>query len=309
MILYLVTMMKSVIQYAKLVYTIISHGRFFPLGENFNQLRREKLVELQSFIPLSYLHANRVYKKTNYPKLQFLLGQAAFIKNCFLSTGGHLSAYPISYIRIPKAASTSASMMMLETIYPTLKQKTLSDEQINFLADVNMRSVTDNKDHIFFTIVRNPFARLVSVYHDFIENANENFIYSDYLFGIIPPRISFDDFVDCLTNIPDRLQDQHLKPQHYFIDSYRSKKIEVSCFKLEEQESLNSFLNQHSLHLQHKNKSPHAYQFEKYYSPTSLKKAYHLYQSDIEQFNYHQEFESLSKAVMMANHSQKTVQK
>jgi hypothetical protein len=143
--------------------------------------------------------------------------------------------------------------------------------------------------------VRNPFERLVSVYRDFFETRNSNFIYHDYLFGIFPQSISFTEFVNRISVIPDALKDQHMKPQHCFLKFYEQKNIAVTILKLEETENVNLFLQHYSLQLPHLNKSGIAYDYRNYYTLETLRKASGIYQADIENFGYKKELAELQE--------------
>lgn len=258
----------------------MQHGTCRHSGENFNLTREQSLKELQEFMP------SIDSQKLNSGTTNSFIAQAAFIKNSFQQKGGHLSAGQVSYIRIPKSASTSMSAALLEKIYPTLSQHKLNEVQINFLTDVNLQVHLKDGRKTYFTIVRNPLSRLVSVYRDFYENKDSHFIYRDYLFGILPQSLSFPEFVDRIACIPDRLKDQHLKSQHLFLQYYQKQNISVNVFKLEDPEKLNVFLKEHSLQLPHLNKSQVGYDYRQYYTPTLLKKVSTLYHSDLEKFGY-----------------------
>lgn len=273
-------MSGSIPQYFQLLRLVTQHGTFRHSGENFNQTRQHSLKELQEFIP------SIESPKSNSGTTNSIIAQAAFIKNSFQRKGGHLTAGQLSYIRIPKSASTSMSAALLEKIYPTLRQHKINEVQINFLTDVNLQVHLEDVSKTYFTIVRNPFGRLVSVYRDFYENKDSHFIYHDYLFGILPQSLTFSEFVDRISCIPDRLKDQHIKPQHLFLQYYVKRNIPVKVFKLEDPEKLNAFLKEHSLQLPHLNKSQGGYDYREYYTPALLKKVSTLYQSDLEKFGY-----------------------
>jgi len=270
----------SIPQYFQLLRLVTQHGRFRHSGENFNQTRQESLKELQEFIPSIESHSLDSGTTNSF------IAQAAFIKNSFQQKGGHLTAGQLSYIRIPKSASTSMSAALLEKVYPTLSQRKLNGVQINFLTDATLQVHLEDVSRTYFTIVRNPFSRLASVYRDFYENKDSHFIYRDYLFGILPQTLTFSEFVDRISCIPDRLKDQHIKPQHLFLQYYVKQNISVKVFKLEDPEKLNAFLKEHSLQLPHLNKSQVGYDYRQYYTPSLLKKVSALYQSDLEKFGY-----------------------
>ncbi len=290
-------MMLSIKKYFELTRLILKYGRWAHSENDFNRSRRISLIKLQDFVP-----AGRGINKHRYSALlskntitKSLISQLAFFKKSFKKTGGHLATNTVSYIRIPKSASTSLSKAMLEKMYPTLKQIEISEEQINYLTDVNLQVIgTQSGNHLYFTIVRNPFSRLVSVYRSFFEKNLQDYIYGDYLFGILPQHLSFSDFVNRIANIPDRVKDQHIKPQHCFLEYYENNKIAVKIFNIEGSEKLNQFLSQNSLQLSHLNKSEESYDYRAYYNANTLGKVNELYKIDIERFGYQQEYQKIA---------------
>lgn len=281
--------MKKYLQLATLIFRF---GSWKGSGQNFNLSRANSLENLQEFVP----HKSGV--KTNPAEKSSgnnLLAQAAFIKSAFKKKGGHLCAQNLCYIRIPKAANTSIGYEMLVKKYPDLKDKKVDETQINFLSDVNLCAVEDAETETFFTVVRNPFARLVSVYRDFFETSGEKFIYQDYLFGILAQKISFTEFVNRINRIPDPLKDQHIKPQYLFIEPYERKGIEVKIFRLEEKQSLGSFLNDQGMELTHRNKSREPYDYAQYYNNVLIRQVYNIYKKDIETFGYREAYGNLKE--------------
>lgn len=277
-------------KYLQLAAQIIRHGSLRSHGHDFQKTRMQSLEHLQEFVP-----QHRAVKAGNSrPKTpNNLIGQLAFIRNAFNSTGGHLSVPGLSYVRIPKSANTSISYAMLTKKYPLLAEKTPDETQINFLTDVNLQAVAAAGSETLFTVVRNPFARLVSVYRDFFEHAGSDFLYTDYLFGILKPGLSFAEFVSKISRIPDRLKDQHFRPQQLFVRPYEQHGKTVVALKLEEPETIDQFLRKHTMTLVHRNKSRDAYRYETYYTPELLEQVFALYRSDIEKFGYRTHYEVL----------------
>ena len=162
-----------------LLYMIVRFGRFKHSGKDFNKERTEALQTLQAFvpksssplIPLGWLApVKTLFMKNAY--LRGLITQASLAKESVTPHGGHIHApfLNISYIRIPKSASTSLSYAILKVIYPGLSTIPLDSKEINFLTDANIKRSLSSIDanDIFFTVVRNPFSRIVSVYHDYL---------------------------------------------------------------------------------------------------------------------------------------------
>jgi len=267
---------------------ILRNGTLRGRGQNFNVAREKSLENLQEFIPQQL-----ILRPQGNVNRNTLIAQAAFIKSSINKNGGHISTGKLGYVRIPKSANTSISYAMLVKKYPALKEKNPDETQINFLADLNLLLAKETKDESFFTVVRNPFARLVSVYRDFFETKHAEFIYADYLFGILPQTISFAEFVSRISRIPDRLKDQHIKPQHLFLTPYENKDITIKFFQLEASMQLESFLKEHGMELTHRNKSRDVYDYTQYYSPYLLQQVYDIYEADIKKFGYQPVYESL----------------
>ena len=269
---------------AQLVRLIIVEGKFRHSGYRFENARRKALQELEEFCRVP--HKKRNFKS---PFVQYWFGQAAFIKNAFRSQGGHLcvASLKLCYIRNPKAASTALSYAMLTACYPELRKRVITPETVNFLADSNLhrKSADAIQDNVYFTVVRNPFARIVSVYREFFERKRSDFIYADYLFGIFRQDLSFKDFVSIVRMIPDKLKDQHLRPQHTFLKFYERRGIQVRILKLEEPQAVGDFLSGYGLAFKALNQSDN-YDYRTYYDEHTLELVHRLYEEDMRRFSY-----------------------
>jgi hypothetical protein len=149
----------------------------------------------------------------------------------------------------------------------------------------------------FFTVVRNPFARIVSVYRAFFENKGVHFIYEDYLFGIFRHTASFREFVETVQLIPDLLKDQHLRPQHLFLQYYHRQKIQVHVFALEEPAAWSDFLRRYTMEIPMVHVSDPPYDYRAYFDSTSLQIVFSLYQTDILHFGYEPAYRDLKRWV------------
>jgi hypothetical protein len=294
---------KVVFQYFKLFALAVRYGHFKRSNLDFNANRSKSLQEFQDYF------SKEKVKATNHPQTKFwllknpysrsLIAQAAFIKSSFSHKGGHLKTpFNLIYIRIPKSASTSLSWMMLQCLYPPLKGKNLSAEQINFLTDVNLKTNLDVEESgVFFTVVRNPFARIVSVYHDFFQASPDAFIYQDYLFGVFGTQMTFKNFVKRLEKVPDALKDQHLRPQHYFLEFYKQQGIFPRVLKLEHPNDIQAFLFPYNLTMPLLNASSTAYRHMSYYDEETIKLVSSIYRVDIQLFGYTHERDALETYV------------
>jgi hypothetical protein len=235
------------------------------------------------------------------PYLRSWFAQAAFFRSTRNIQGSHLPvpSLNLSYIRIPRAASTTLCYAMLHARFPELIHHPMSSEKINFLADVTMekQAPAGGKEPTFFTVVRNPFARIVSVYRNFLERASGPSIYEDYLFGVLTKDLSFKDFVTILEMIPDSLKDQHLKPQECFLRFYRQNQLVVKILALERPEAIASFLSSYNIPFGYHNRSGEDYDYRTYYDRETLRRVYSLYRADVGLFGYQQLYEELEKVV------------
>lgn len=177
--------------------------------------------------------------------------------------------------------------VLLELIHPELKKLALDPLQVNFLADTWLQNVhAPESGHTGFSVVRNPLARLVSVYREIFEKESPYpFIYQNYLGGILPKNLSFESFVMRISEIPDYLKDQHFTPQHQFLKPYQRMGHDIKIFKLEDSIPLQNFLSNIGMELPHLNKG-NVSDYSRYYSQKSLETAWKMYAHDFELFDY-----------------------
>lgn len=269
---------------------ILQKGKLTTDTLGFNSLRAQSLQLLKTYLPEHYSIPTSFPKKRS--RILFnLLATAAQIKSGYQTKAGHLIVpqQKLFYIRIPKAGSTSLAQVMLGLIKPELTNTALDATALNFLADAWMQThfPTELKTFTGFTVVRHPVSRLLSVYRDFfLPGTNKPFIYQNYLGGILPQNLSFDEFVARISRIPDRFKDQHFKPQHLFVRPYQQKGISIRPFKLEEPENLQEFLNRYGITLPHLNKTPDSISLS--YRQSTLNTIKKLYTFDFEVYGYDQ---------------------
>lgn len=275
----LVTLLPLIARYGSL------HG---PVTD-FAALRAEELAGLEDFLQVKILI--RPWPGTRGFVPHSFRAAGALIKDAWRSRGGHLQAWGknLFYVRIPKAANTSCSYAVLKNNFPDMPA-TLTATQLNLITDSWLeKKVSYELTRLTgFTVVRHPLHRLVSVYRDFFERKDTDFLYNGYLFGVLPQSLSFTEFVHRISRIPDRLKDQHFRPQHCFIEAYRKRKIPLRVFKLEQPDELHRFLEGYGMSMPHLNRGSGDYAYQTYYSARTLALARKMYASDFSVFNYDQ---------------------
>jgi hypothetical protein len=148
-----------------------------------------------------------------------------------------------------------------------------------------------------FTIVRNPYDRLVSLYFHILKRHKNNTLFHDDdpdLFGN-PPESSFERFVfNQLEMIMDLAQGTNkiVNRQAHWV-MFRSKPLVNRVFKFEDvffnkKHKLKQFLSiPDSFELTHKNRTKHR-PWQDYYNPSIQSLVYKLYEKDFDLFQYSQ---------------------
>lgn len=153
-----------------------------------------------------------------------------------------------------------------------------------------------------FTFVRNPFDRLVSCYRQKIitesASAHQAPLFRDYFFAI-PANISFTDFAQRISKIPDALADSHFKSQYALL--YRGEELQVDYIgkfeqfdqdwqPLAEKYQLEPLLAQVNIS---KNKAGCHSDYRLYYTEPLVQLIYERYRKDIHAFGYEEEYAQL----------------
>lgn len=202
------------------------------------------------------------------------------------------------YVVISKVACSSIKKSMLKEKDKNIK---IEDDYSIHLLD---RDIVKWKNKIAkleytYTFVRNPFDRLVSAYKSKILKDKEMWRndFNDYLFGIISQDISWEDFVNLVIKMPDRLSDRHFKSQ--YATTYRRWKCIIdSIWKMESLEKDFEPIRRKFgfSKLPHFNKTKQ--KGEKYadrYTLELLEKVYKRYQKDVHVFWYYDEYCKVKK--------------
>jgi hypothetical protein len=127
-----------------------------------------------------------------------------------------------------------------------------------------------------FTIVRNPFDRLVSEYWYVKQTVNPHF--TQY------QNLNFTQFVKKCFDLPNMaryiLFDNHFTPQVEFINPFKPSD-EFIVFKFEEIIKVFKWLDVEPVHLRQSNRHKH---WREYYTPELMQMVYNFYKQDFDSF-------------------------
>jgi hypothetical protein len=278
-------MLQTLSHLFSFIRLVFVHGSINPPPPPFSSWRLRELNGLEHYLPSDA----RLASKTSGSGT--VRAFAALVKEGLMHEGGHLSlpsAY-LYYVRVPRAASTALSNLILKAQFPNLPP--LTPVQVNFLTDMWIdRNIHSSLASLTgFSCVRHPLHRLVSVYRQFFENPDqEYFIYHGYLMNVLTPDLDFGEFVRRIRSIPVRLLDPHLRPQYTFFQPYWKRNLRLNIFKLEQPHVLTGFLRNYELDMIALNTSPQPYDYRAYYTTRTLNWALYLYDSDMRVFGYGQ---------------------
>jgi len=285
----------------RFILYLFKHGSFTVRTENFDDYHDDILSPLTFY---KDKRSNNIYRSLRKKLVKnrytgALIGNLAYIRQSRKNQRQYffIGSLKLCYIRIFKSASTSVLREILPLIDQSIEREILTDLQTDILANSYHRSniEKDQTQYEYFTIVRNPFHRLVSVYLDLFDPKNNIFSYQSYLFGILKSDMSFEAFVRALSVIPEHLLSLHFASQYSVIQQTSRP---VKFFRIEhDKHALTNFLNTYSIYIKHQNKNESAYDYRDFYTPQLAQLAYDRYQHDVEKLGYREEYEELLHAV------------
>jgi len=194
------------------------------------------------------------------------------------------NTHKLCFVHIPKSAGSSVEtaldMKHLECLYTHYKYKLYSvTAQHLYLSEI-CKEIPESEKYDIFTVVRNPFDRLVSEYKHYHKNwwAREFF------------NKNFDEFVNTVFSLSKEERifkfDNHLEPQVNFLNR---PDLNVNVFKFEELPVLEQWLSEKT---KQNIKLPHERKTEKtnYKDFYKAKKTYEIvenfYKEDLGKFSY-----------------------
>ena len=280
--------MKSA-SWFSLIELILKHGDLTIPSYDYEKFRQ---TELQKLSPL--ISADTIHSKTRFslaksllpiPILGPLVALTSYYKvqKRWPTYIYHWPEKKLAYVRISKSACTSIQAALLQARYTDVDVSKLNVNQINYLGMPYLKPGLSS-GYTCFTVVREPVNRLISCYYDkCLPSGRDFYYYQDYLFSIIKPNISIDQFLAIINEIPDFLKDVHFRPQSYFLKSLSGVKI----FKLEDDlTALKAFLHSYNLSLKHLHQNKAKKLTIQDLSQESKKLLKSIYQEDFQSFNY-----------------------
>jgi len=278
-------------------FYVLRHGSLFNKPVNFKDRQEDVLETLVFLKPGRESAYSRLRNRLTQTRLVgSLIGNIAYLKSINLINKNYFIVHSLKiiYIRILKSASTSILKELLPEMDERLRNETLTDQQVDELAAFYCQHTLDlnQNQYKIFTIVRNPFQRLVSVYLDIFSTNNNEFVFSTYLFGILKPNMTFTQFVQTLSMIPDKLKEPHFKEQYQTISECGGVN-RIKCFRLEKDlQQINDFLLPLGIPFGHRNKGTD-YDYRSFYNIETANRVFNMYRKDVEKFGYEEEYRSL----------------
>lgn len=209
-------------------------------------------------------------------------------------------AYKVGYYETPKVLSTSITRMMVtDAGIPVEKDMIYKAMADNFaLHSVSNEVIQEVK--FTFAFVRNPFARLVSLYKDKVvgrKSQNLWSVYSDYMGGILRETESFADFAYWVSKIDDTIAEYHFISQYTRLYEMPLNKERLPIDFIGKFESVVTDW----AYIQEKTGLPDLGHFNQtakddwrdYYDLKTAELVYQRYQKDVEAFGYEKAYQDL----------------
>jgi hypothetical protein len=193
--------------------------------------------------------------------------------------------HKLCFVHIPKTAGssieTTLDMKHAECLYTHYKYKLYSVTAQHLDLDSICREIPETQNYDIFTVVRNPFDRLVSEYKHYHKNwwAREFFKIDN-----------FEKFVDTALSLSKEERifkfDNHLEPQINFLNR---DDLKVNIFKFEDLYKLEEWLTEkikQPIKLPHERKTEKTDYREFYKSESIYEKVKKFYEEDMKRFSY-----------------------
>jgi hypothetical protein len=276
------------------IFLLLRRGTFFIKPVDFEGTRRSLTDSLQlNSPPRLEVKRSKLWK---VPGLYAIMASLSHFRDRReMNKMSYVAdSHKVIYVRILKAAGTSILTEFLKLLDRQLEGKTLSEEQVDALGYYFLKRNIPGAAAGYekFTIVRDPYQRIVSVYLDLFVRSHGDFSYSAYWFGILEQHMTFNEFIKVISKIPLALLGPHFSPQTYILEG----RTDTVIFRLEkDKQKLTDFLHRYNIELQHRNKHSEKYDYRSYYDMETFQLVSELYADDVRKFGYEDERKSLEQ--------------
>lgn len=206
-----------------------------------------------------------------------------------------LEDYKAIFFFQAKVASTSLKTLIAEIEGITFEGNVHFDVRFKF-ADTNYL-FRDYSDYFKFTIVRNPWDRLVSCYKNKIreETFNSNTFKNGVEFNLLKygsifyGGMSFNKFARCVASIPDEKSDKHFRSQHPIIINNHHQLLVDFIGKIENlEDDINKIIKACGIPMKSipRLNTSKKQNYQEYYNDETKDLIFNRYKKDILLFNY-----------------------
>jgi len=222
----------------------------------------------------------------------------------FLKPYDHVNIYipqlNLIYISISKTGISSIRSVFLKKVgasYNNKNYKSIHGKVQDVFQYIPLKKISEKQNTFKFTIVRNPFERLVSCYKNKVLDEDYMPIQKGYD-SLFYKGMPFEEFAKGVCQLPDLLSDRHFRSQYSYL-FYKGDLIVDFLGKLENIEKDFAIIKKkYDLgELPHINPSKVKKSYKNYYTPELLKMVYKRYKNDVENLNYQKEYQELKKYV------------
>jgi chondroitin 4-sulfotransferase 11 len=155
-----------------------------------------------------------------------------------------LEPYKSIYIPIPKVACSTIKRICAQLLGMQIPSDDVAEtiHLLHFPSVKKYRITRDYSDYFKFAIVRNPWSRLVSCYNDKIayerghvyERFDNPFVAYLKEMGVWTEDMSFERFVNVISEIPDSSAEAHFRSQHTFLTDHNESLLVDFCGRVEQ---------------------------------------------------------------------------
>ena len=155
-------------------------------------------------------------------------------------------------------------------------------------------SKKETKEFFKFTLVRNPFERVVSLYRNKIEKKDDKFFqFKWYLLGFIGAEISFSKFVSKIAQIDDKYAEDHIVSQYRIIDRCSGGIDFIGKLENIDEDLSEVFDRQDIPKMKTQVNTTGKYDYRSYYDKETADLIFERYKEDIVRYGYEKEHKQL----------------